>query len=241
MLEEEREFGDQNTISLHKCSSKCVPKELSALATVSPLQLHESVTAMQRFKGTNVGSNLVSQFQNPTVVDMETLSDICFCTKEKFHGVDVSSHMIPILQKIWDKHGNIIQGHVLHSDSFLTCTLESLAKIIIILQSDSGKSLNDSQAKYLNSTLLDLRSMHLKLEWLVPFVEKALVLHKEKITMELEMVESELEAELCEVKRRLVEQRKLVSESQLVSTPFDVKDVLSKGHIHFIQGCSSNI
>lgn len=143
----------------------------------------------------------------------------------KFQGVDVSSHLVPILQKIWDKHGNIMEGHVVNSNSLLTWALESLAKTIIILQSDSGRSLDESEAKYLKSILLDFRLMHFKIDWLVPFVEKALALHKNKVIMELEMAKSKLQTELCEVEERLAAQGKLVPESQLVS--LDLKDVLN--------------
>ncbi|XP_056684528.1 uncharacterized protein [Spinacia oleracea] len=170
-------------------------------------------------------------------VDVDSLSDTIVCVKEKFQGVDVSSLLIPVLQKVWDKHGNIMQGHVVNSDSLLTWALESLAKIIVILQRGSGMSLNDSQAKYLYSTLLDLRPLRFKLDWLVPFVEKALALHKNKekleAIIELEATKSKLVVEmrevkerLCEVEERLDEQRKLVPESLLVSAPLDVKDLL---------------
>lgn len=148
-------------------------------------------------------------------------------SQSKFLGVDVSSHLVPILQKIWTKHGNITEGHVVTSNYLLTWALESLAKIIIILQSDPGRSLDDSQAKYLKSTIRDLQLMGFKLDWLVPFVEKALLLHKNKVIMELEMAKSKLQTELREVEGKLAEQGELAPESQLVSASLYLKDVLS--------------
>lgn len=69
-----------------------------------------------------------------------------------------------------------MEVHLVNSDSLLTWALESLAKIIIILQKDSGRSLDDAQAIYLDSILLDLELMHFKIDWLVPFIEKNKVL-----------------------------------------------------------------
>lgn len=104
------------------------------------------------------------------------------CTSlEKFQGVDVSSELVPVLKKIWDKYGNIIEGHVVRSNGLLTWALESLANIIIILQKITGDSLNNSQAEYLNSTLVDLQLMHFRLEWLVPFVEKAFGISQKQV------------------------------------------------------------
>lgn len=120
----------------------------------------------------------------------------------------------------------------------------SLAKIIITLQSDSGRSLDDSQAKFLNSAIINLQLMHFRIDWLVPHVEKALALHKNreqvgaiivleakksKLALESHKAEGrlrEVEGKLREVEERLAERRKLVPESLLV-TPLDVKDLLS--------------
>ncbi|XP_021762699.1 uncharacterized protein LOC110727447 [Chenopodium quinoa] len=130
-------------------------------------------------------------------------------SQSKFLGVDVSSHSVPILKKIWAKHGNITEGHVVSSDCLLSWALESLAKIIIILQSNSGSSLDDSQAKYLESTLLDHQLMQLKLDWLVPLVKNALFLHKNKVIMELQMTKSKLQTELREVEKKLADRESL--------------------------------
>uniref|UniRef100_A0A803MFT6 KIB1-4 beta-propeller domain-containing protein n=1 Tax=Chenopodium quinoa TaxID=63459 RepID=A0A803MFT6_CHEQI len=147
----------------------------------------------------------------------------------KFFGVDVSSHLIPILQKIWDKCGNIIEGHVVNSGSLLTWALESLAKMIIFLENNEGRSLDDSQADYLNSVLLDLRLMHFKLDWLMPSVEKVLAPHKNKVCMDFEKTNLEFQTEFHWVEEMLAEPTKLVSESQVVSAegPCPVLDLLS--------------
>ncbi|KNA10272.1 hypothetical protein SOVF_145890 [Spinacia oleracea] len=190
---------------------------------------------VQVTKGTqNVLENVAhEEFKNQANVDSAPAVNSplkCFekdISQSKFLGVDVSSHLVPILQKIWTKHGNITEGHVVTSNYLLTWALESLAKIIIILQSDPGRSLDDSQAKYLKSTIRDLQLMGFKLDWLVPFVEKALLLHKNKVIMELEMAKSKLQTELREVEGKLAEQGELAPESQLVSASLYLKDVLS--------------
>lgn len=97
-----------------------------------------------------------------------------------FEGVYIRSNLVPALQKIWAKHGNIVEGSSVHSKDMLACILESLAKVIIILQSSSGRTLTKSQCDYAYSVLLDLLQAHLKVEWLVPFVEKARVLYQSK-------------------------------------------------------------
>lgn len=68
--------------------------------------------------------------------------------------------MVPILKKIWEKHGNIIQEFVAQNDQMiLKWALESLAKMVVILQNNTGNSLSDSEAEYLDATLYNLQTM----------------------------------------------------------------------------------
>ncbi|CAO2826481.1 unnamed protein product [Amaranthus hypochondriacus] len=123
-------------------------------------------------------------------------------TQEKFHGVDVNSDLVPVLQKIWEKHGNIIQEFVAHNDQMiLKWALESLAKMAVILQNNS-ENLSDSQAEYLDATLHNLQTMNFKLDWLVPLVKHAHVMK------ELISTKAKLLAQLREVDENLDKQRK---------------------------------
>lgn len=122
-------------------------------------------------------------------------------TQEKFHGVDVNSDLVPVLQKIWEKHGNIIQEFVAHNDQMiLKWALESLAKMVVVLQNNS-ENLSDSQAEYLDATLHNLQTMNFKLDWLVPLVKHAHVMK------ELISTKAKLLAQLREVDENLDKQR----------------------------------
>lgn len=102
-------------------------------------------------------------------------------SQTKFQGIVVSSELVPILQKVWVKYGNIDEEFVYsRSCESKSMAFESLAKVINILQTVTVNNLTDDQAQYLVSTLGDLQYMGLELGWLVPFVEKAFVLHKSK-------------------------------------------------------------
>ncbi|XP_021733492.1 uncharacterized protein LOC110700284 isoform X1 [Chenopodium quinoa] len=100
-------------------------------------------------------------------------------TMVKFQGVDIRPDLLPILQKVWEKYEDV-EGSRLQSCDIKAAALESLAKMIVILQTNNMESLTDDQANYLASTMSDLQFMQLKVDWLVPFVEKALSLQKQK-------------------------------------------------------------
>ncbi|XP_021733499.1 F-box protein SKIP23-like isoform X2 [Chenopodium quinoa] len=208
-----------------KITPDLIPKE--EIDEISPnyVQVAEHVQHVQQHvahEGFNNQNNVDSApaMHSPLKIFEKDVS------QSKFLGVDVSSHSVPILKKIWAKYGNITEGHVVTSDCLLSWALESLAKIIIILPSSSGSSLDDSQAKYLESTLPDLQLMQFKLDWLVPLVKNALFLHKNKDIMELQMKKSKLQTELREVEKKLAEMGKLVPECQLASASSYLKDVL---------------
>lgn len=144
----------------------------------------------------------------------------------KFEGVYIRSDLVPTLQKVWVKHGNIIEGSSVHSEDMLACTLESLATVIIILQSNSGRTLTKSQCDYTNSVLMDLLQVRFKVQWLVPFVEKATALHQSKPLIDglteidkkialFEEKKAKFVEELTtmeEVQKELKEEKKLLSE-----------------------------
>ncbi|XP_056684428.1 putative F-box protein At3g25750 [Spinacia oleracea] len=64
----------------------------------------------------------------------------------KFQGLDVESNHLPVLQNVWMKHGDIVEGSLIRSCDTKTMAFASLAKIILILQTNSGKTLTDDQA-----------------------------------------------------------------------------------------------
>ncbi|XP_010679255.2 F-box protein SKIP23 [Beta vulgaris subsp. vulgaris] len=155
--------------------------------------------------------------------------------KGKIPGVYVSPQFVPTLNKIWDKHGNIIaqtQGqHVMQNNDQLKWALESLANTVMLLQSPSGMCLNDSQVAQLNSTVYQLQCMHFKLDWLHPFIQKALALHKGNQQLNfikgLEISKSNLLAQLRDVECGLAKHRKLAVETFVALPPVELKNVLS--------------
>ncbi|XP_074285283.1 uncharacterized protein LOC141610884 [Silene latifolia] len=102
----------------------------------------------------------------------------------KFEGLDIRSDLVPALQKIWRKHGNVTTDSIVRSSDIIARALESLAIMVHILEDNLAESLSDSQAEYLSSTLSDLKCLRFKVYWLVSFVEKALKVHKGKDLVE---------------------------------------------------------
>ncbi|KAK9666260.1 hypothetical protein RND81_14G172100 [Saponaria officinalis] len=98
----------------------------------------------------------------------------------KFEGFDIRSDLVPILQKIWRNHGNIIEHSTIRSGDIIARALESLATMVQILDNNLVESISDCQADYLSTTLSDLEFMGFKVRWLGSFVEKAVKLHKSK-------------------------------------------------------------
>ncbi|KAK9666272.1 hypothetical protein RND81_14G173000 [Saponaria officinalis] len=109
-----------------------------------------------------------------------TKSDKSDPTTTKFEGFDIRSDLVPILEKIWIKQGNITENSTMRSSDIIARALELLATLVQILENNSVQSLSDSQADYLSSTLSDLKIMCFKVHWLVAFVEKAVKLRKSK-------------------------------------------------------------
>ncbi|KAK9747824.1 hypothetical protein RND81_02G016600 [Saponaria officinalis] len=135
----------------------------------------EASEAMLAMKNTNNAK------RGPIIIDIDSFPDIIpedsenVSAQETFQGVTVCARLVPVLDKIWKKYGNVIQGHAVSSNSLLTWALESLAKIVIILQTNSSQSFSDSQAAFLRATLKDLRHFHVRLDWLVPYLDTVLV------------------------------------------------------------------
>lgn len=173
----------------------------------------------------------------PTTKDFES-----GVSKVNFQGVDVNSDVLPTLNKIWAKYGNIVEGCTVHNKDIVAWALESLAKVVILLQSNTGKSLNDYQVDYLNVILCDLKMMRLKVSWLVPFVERASTIPKGTVSQfqdsleEIEKVKSQMEemrtkflVELGGLEQRLNDLRKIVSERLSVSGLVDQDKCLGEG------------
>lgn len=157
-----------------------------------------------------------------------------------FTGIGIQSDFLPVLEKIWVKYGDVIEGSAIRSCDTKATALESLAKMVLILQANSGKTLTEDKVHYLSSTLSDLQLMHLKVDWLVPFVEKALALHK---SMQLEAVLAEIDKatvvardmerkfleKIAEVKEGLKRDRKIVSDCLPLFGPTDRDQCLGEG------------
>ncbi|XP_021762822.1 F-box protein SKIP23-like [Chenopodium quinoa] len=154
-----------------------------------------------------------------------------------FHGKEVRSELVPVLEKVWAKYGNIIEQSAIRSSDTIIMALESVAKVINILQNTSANKLTDHQVNYLVSTLSDLQLMQLKVDWLVPFVEKAVALNKSRqlavALMELEKAKAHVE----ELKLKLLAESEkpdsglnlAVVESISASGPIDLDKCLGEG------------
>ncbi|KAL2935715.1 Ribosomal RNA large subunit methyltransferase K/L [Bienertia sinuspersici] len=158
----------------------------------------------------------------------------------KFQAIDVQSDHLPILEKVWTKHGDVLEGSAIHSCDTKTMALASLAKIIIILQTNNGNTLSDDQVQYLCSTFSDLQYMRLKVDWLAPCVENALAIHKsnqlqasllelEKAKARAEEMEQKFLSEMAEMKRGLDNDIRLLTKKMPVSGQIDQKKCLGEG------------
>ncbi|CAO2826480.1 unnamed protein product [Amaranthus hypochondriacus] len=102
----------------------------------------------------------------------------------KFEGLDIKSNLIPTLQKIWSKHGNIIENCILSNGDLKSRALELVANVVLTLEENSALDMSDDQSDNLKSTLTDLRVICFDVNWLAPYVEKALELHQSKPLVE---------------------------------------------------------
>ncbi|XP_074299796.1 F-box protein SKIP23-like [Silene latifolia] len=146
--------------------------EISAAKTM--LAIKDQNAAGQKLRSKDVLESGVC----PRIIDIDTFPDLSSKGAEntvlqaKFRGVNVRSDVIPILEKIWDKYGDVIQNHVVQSDGLLRWALETLAKMVVLLQTNSAQSFSNSQAAFLSATIKDLMHLQFQLNWLLPFVEK---------------------------------------------------------------------
>ncbi|XP_056684587.1 uncharacterized protein [Spinacia oleracea] len=122
----------------------------------------------------------------------------------KFEGLDIKPSLVPTLQKIWSKHGNIIEDSVMCNGDMIARALESLATMVLILEGNSVRSLSDCQVDYLSSALSDLKCMRFKVDWLIPCVEKAVGLYKSKPVIETLNKLSQLEDQAKERRSNLL-------------------------------------
>ncbi|XP_021762678.1 F-box protein SKIP23-like [Chenopodium quinoa] len=162
-------------------------------------------------------------------------------SKVTFEGVDIKSDLVSTLQKIWAKHGNVVEG--VQSKDMLKCVLKSLAKAVIILQSSSGRTLSKEQCSDLSSVLMDLKRLQLRVEWLEPFVEKAIKLHQSKPmvdaledlekyiarTKEMKIKFTKELANLEEVEKELEEDKTLISKEIPIVGQIDLDQCIGDG------------
>ncbi|XP_074285269.1 uncharacterized protein LOC141610876 [Silene latifolia] len=126
----------------------------------------------------------ITQAMPKASTSSRTESPKSYTATTKFEGLDIRSDLVPILQKIWHNHGNIVKDSIVRSGDIVARALESMAAMVQILEDNPIQFLSDSQADYLNSTLSDLRNICFKVHWLVSYVEKALKVHKSKPLVE---------------------------------------------------------
>ncbi|XP_056686227.1 uncharacterized protein [Spinacia oleracea] len=124
----------------------------------------------------------------------------------KFEGLDIKPSLVPTLQKIWSKHGNIIENSLMSNGDMKARALESLATVVLILEGNSVRSLSDCQVDYLSSALSDLKCIRFEVDWLVPFVKKAVGLYKNKPLIESLNKLSQLDDQAIERRARLLEE-----------------------------------
>ncbi|KAK9666274.1 hypothetical protein RND81_14G173200 [Saponaria officinalis] len=132
----------------------------------------------------------------------------------KFEGFDIRSDLVPILQKIWRNHGNIIEHSTVRSGHIIANALESLATVVQLLENNSVESSSDCQADYLSSTLSDLKVMGFKVQWLVTFVEKAVKLHKSKPLVDSLNKLSDLSSHVMERRAILIDEVAKLTEEE---------------------------
>uniref|UniRef100_A0A803MFS9 KIB1-4 beta-propeller domain-containing protein n=1 Tax=Chenopodium quinoa TaxID=63459 RepID=A0A803MFS9_CHEQI len=94
--------------------------------------------------------------------------------RTKFQGINVSSDLLPTLEEIWAKHGNVLEGNTIRGGYVLGWALESMANMAILVQNTSDGSMTEPQADYLCSNLHHLQLLGFKVMGLVPSIVKAL-------------------------------------------------------------------
>ncbi|KAK9666275.1 hypothetical protein RND81_14G173300 [Saponaria officinalis] len=158
----------------------------SIFALVSALE-EEVTTTLLRMNGVNEAIAKESSRKNVTPLapractsSSTTKVNQSNTATVKFEGFDIRSDLVPILQKIWRNHGNIIEHSSVRSGHIIANALESLATMVQTLDNNSVDSFSDCQADYLSTTFSDLEFMGFKVHWLGSFVEKAVKLHKSK-------------------------------------------------------------
>lgn len=163
-------------------------------------------------------------------------------SRVKFEELCIGSDHVYILQKVWVRHGNILAGCNVHSKRMISCALESLAELIIILQGNTGRTLTEVQCNDITSILCDLKHMNLRVEWLSPFVEKAVALHISKPiiaalaeldkaiarAIEMKMKVSNDLINMDELVKELEKDRIQLFERMPISGPVDLDQCLAK-------------
>lgn len=127
----------------------------------------------------------------------------------------------------------------MRSKGILACALELLAKMIKDLENTTLRTLTDDLAEEIGAVMSDLQLLGLKVDWLVPFVERALILQKYKpliesiIAIDEEKARVEEEEEFLErnprKKRKLEENRASLSATLRVLEPIDLDESLAEG------------
>ncbi|KNA19290.1 hypothetical protein SOVF_062740 isoform A [Spinacia oleracea] len=218
-------------------SEKQNTKIHSTSATQGKSSSHLPVSEIQHKK--DISENKVSIADFPPVI-----SSVLACEPniglQGLESLGIRPNLLPTLQMIWNKHGNLIGEKTVRSKVMLTLTLESLANIIIFLQKTTLRTLTDSLAQELASNLHDLQCVGLKVDWLVAFVEWVLTLHKSKPLIESIMAinkskaqidekEREFLARSAKVKQELDEKKACLSAKLPFPEPIDLDQCLGEG------------
>uniref|UniRef100_A0A803L897 KIB1-4 beta-propeller domain-containing protein n=1 Tax=Chenopodium quinoa TaxID=63459 RepID=A0A803L897_CHEQI len=136
----------------------------------------------------------------------------------KLSGIEVRSDFLPVLEKIWVKHGDVVEGSAIRSCDTKATALESLAKMVIILKSNSGKTLSEDHAHYLEKALALRKRMQLE----------AVLMEIDKVTVVANAIEHNFLEKIAEVKQVLERDKKIVFDSMSVFGPIEQEQCLGK-------------
>ncbi|KMT12962.1 hypothetical protein BVRB_4g090440 [Beta vulgaris subsp. vulgaris] len=185
-----------------------------------------------------ISDDKVSGTDHASVTPVMASTELCEPSINFLQGLKIRSDLLVTLQ-IWNKHCNLVGKGFVRSKGILACALELLAKMIKDLENTTLRTLTDDLAEEIGAVMSDLQLLGLKVDWLVPFVERALILQKYKpliesiIAIDEEKARVEEEEEFLErnprKKRKLEENRASLSATLRVLEPIDLDESLAEG------------
>lgn len=207
-------------LELAECSSRVLDRKEPEQIIIPCKHSQQEVTSPDLLENVVKEQNLDNLFtstQREKVAESETTPPIIFSVQDsetrastvEFQGVDVRAELVPVLQKIWDKHGNITTKSAVRDPDTVAQALESLAEAVLILKTTPWRSLDQSQADILSATLSDLQKKQFRVDWLSPFVQKVLACQKSlPLVGDLETLK-QTKANIQDMKRQLAEMERI--------------------------------